>query len=572
MKLFGGGSQHNHEHPKREHSEPQYQDDYTNAPLYEDDSDEIAPRPEDIDFDGVKQKKPLTPRQIRNRVALVIVMVLLAVIMVACAAAAMMLRPPALAETNKVNTVRPEKNDTTINDTENGDEMNLDEGDAIDIDMGNRREGVYTVLVAATDIDGTRTDALMVAALDTKEDTVNVVNIPRDLMSNCNRIGAAKKINAAYGTRGGIDTTKSEVKKVVGFTPDKYVVVSFQGIADIIDALGGITYEVPWRMKYDDPSQGLHIDFQPGETEMDGQAAVEFMRWRKNNSGVSTGVKGTTGGDEERIEKDQKFLKFLAKEVFQVKNMTRIPSLAQAVFKNVETDLTAGEVLWLAWQLYDVKNENINMMTLPGYGQMSYAGTGDMYSFYFPYRSQVLEMVNEYINPYDKAITSIDVVSGPSRGGGGSSGSKSKSGSSKANQDDDDEEKEQSGSSETESGLDSTGGSESDPEGGMDATGGEAGSEGTEGSESANGSDGTEGSESANGSDGTDGADGSNGENGTSGTDPEGGSGESTGEGETGSNEGGSGEESSSGQQEALEPVIPDGIFGPAAAPEPPAA
>ena len=545
MKLFGGGSQHNHEHPKRENSEPQYQDDYTGALPYEDDLDEIAPRPEGIDFDGVKQKKPLTPRQIRNRVLLVIVMVLLAVIMVACAAAAMMLRPPSIADTDKVNAVRPAKNDATINDTENGDEMNLDEGDAIDIDMGNRREGVYTVLVAATDIDQTRTDALMVATLDTKEDTVDVVNIPRDLMSNCNRIGAAKKINAAYGTRGGIETTKSEVKKVIGFTPDKFVVVSFQGIADIIDALGGVTYEVPWRMKYDDPTQNLHIDFQPGETKMDGQAAVEFMRWRKNNSGVSTGVKGTTGGDEERIEKDQKFLKFLAKEVFQVKNMTRIPSLAQAVFKNVETDLTAGEVLWLAWQLYDVKNENINMMTLPGYGQMSYAGTGTMYSFYFPYRSQVIEMVNEYINPYEKAITEIDVVSGPTRGSGSGSGS-SKSSSSKANEDEGDEEEASTSESGTESGLESTGGS-TDPEGGVDATGGEAASEGTEGSNGTDREDET--------------------------TDPE--SDEATSEGETSSSEGGNGEASNSepsDQQEALEPVIPDGIFGPGVTPDPPAA
>lgn len=557
MKLFGGGSQHNHEHPKRESSEPQYQDEYTGVPPYEDDLDEIAPRPEGIDFDGVKQKKPLTPRQLRNRILLVVVMVLLAIIMVTCAAAAMMMKPPSIADT--VNTVRPEKNDSTINDTENGDEMVLDEGDAIDIDMGNRREGVYTVLVAATDIDQTRTDALMVATLDTKEDTVDVVNIPRDLMSNCNRIGAAKKINAAYGTRGGIETTKSEVKKVIGFTPDKFVVVSFQGIADIIDALGGVTYEVPWRMKYDDPTQNLHIDFQPGETEMDGQAAVEFMRWRKNNSGVSTGVKGTTGGDEERIEKDQKFLKFLASEVFQVKNMTRIPSLAQAVFKNVETDLTAGEVLWLAWQLYDVKNENINMMTLPGYGQMSYAGTGDMYSFYFPYRSQVLEMVNEYLNPYEKAITSIDVVGGPTGGGGSGSSGKGKSGSSKATKDEDDEEEEASTSENgTESGLESTGGS-TDPEGGVDATGGEAASEGSEDPEDPNNAEGLDG------------------ENETSGSDPESGESASGSEGETGSNEGGNGSESTTapsdqGQQEALEPVIPDGIFAPGVTPDPPAA
>lgn len=548
MKLFGGGSHHDSHHPKREESGPQYQSDYNSYEDYEEEGDEIAPRPDDMEY-GDPPKGKLTPRQKRNRILLVAAMVTLAIIASLSATAAVMLKPPTIAdEGGRVNTVRPEKNDATIKDAENGDQMNLDGGDAIDIDMGNRREGVYTVLVAATDIDETRTDALMVATLDTKADTVNVMNIPRDLMSSCNRVGASKKINAAYGTRGGIETTKSEVKKVIGFTPDKYVVVSFQGIADIIDALGGVTYEVPWRMKYDDPTQKLHIDFQPGETKMDGQAAVEFMRWRKNNSGVSTGVKGTTGGDEERIEKDQKFLKFLAKEVFTVKNVPRIPSLAQAVFSNVETDLTAGEVLWLGWQLYDVKNENINMMTLPGYGQMSYAGTGTMYSFYFPYRSQVLEMVNEYMNPYEKAITSIDIVSGPTSGGSGSrSSSKPKS-----QTDDEDQEEEKPPENSGDSGDSALSQTDSDPEGsGLDATGGST-SEGAEGN-----SEGTEG-----GQEGTEGA--------TEGTGTTGG--ESSTEGEsTGAPEGGDGaSEAQPSQPEALEPVIPEEIFGPGANPEPP--
>ncbi len=409
MKLFGGGSPHHSNHAN--HPEP-------SGPHHA--AGPAAPKP-------ANHKPPLSKRQKRNRILILIIAVTLTLILGMCAAAAMMMRPPSIAgERKPVGSVRPDRNDATINDAENGDEMAVDEGDALDVDMGNRRAGVYTVLVAATDEDETRTDALMVATLDTVNDTVNVLNIPRDLMSSCNRTGASKKINAAYGTRGGIDTTKSEVKKVLGFTPDKYVVVSFKGIADIIDAIGGVTYEVPWRMKYDDPSQNLHINFQPGETKMDGKAAVEFMRWRKNNSGVSTGVSGTTGGDEERIEKDQKFLKFLAKEVFTVKNVPRIPSLAQAVFSNVETDLTAGEVLWLAWQLYDVKNENICMLTLPGYGTMSYAGTDTMFSFYFPYRTEVLEMVNEFMNPYEKPITNLDVVSGPSKGSGKSSSKKSK--------------------------------------------------------------------------------------------------------------------------------------------------
>lgn len=504
-----------------------------------------APQPEAHSLVHNGGKEPLTKRQKRNRLAIIIIAVTLALIAVMFAAAAMMMKPPSLAGASKPSApVRPE-NDATIHDTENGDEMAVDHGDALDIDMGNRREGVYTVLVCATDIDGTRTDAIMVATLDTKNDTVNVINIPRDLMSSCNRLGDSKKINAAYGTRGGIETTKGDVKKVLGFTPDKYVVVSFDAIAEIIDAIGGVDYEIPWRMKYDDPTQNLHIDFQPGMTHLDGQAAVEFMRWRKNNSGVRTGSSNYTGGDEQRIEKDQEFLKFLAKEVFTITNVPRLPNLAQAVFSNVKTDLTAGEVLWLAWQLYDVKNEDINMMTLPGYGTMSYAGTGTMYSFYFPYRSQVLTMVNEFINPYENPITSIDVVSGPTKGS-----------SKKPAKKDPEEEKPE----------EPDGGEGENPEGGSpDGTGSTDGAGNTDGAGSTGGTDGSgsTGTE-APSPDGSGGAEGSGSGDGTgSGSDPEAGSdgGETT-------------PSDPVAPVETAPPVeqqIPEGIFAPGVTPEPPA-
>ena len=576
MKLFGGGTP---QHPRRSNQEaepaahrPPAQHQPAPRAAY---NGPTAPKPEDI-------RQPPSKRQKRNRVLIIIVAVTLAIIAGMCAAAAVMMRPPTIdppASTSTNEPVKPpRKNDTIVKDEE--EEPELDEGDAPDVDMGNRREGVYTVLVAATDQDETRTDALMVATLDTVNDTVNVINIPRDLMSNCNRSGDAKKINAAYGTKKGIETTKSEVKKVLGFTPDQYVVINFNGIADIIDALGGVTYDVPWRMKYDDPTQDLHIDFQPGETKMDGKAAVEFMRWRKNNSGVSTGVKGTTGGDEERIEKDQEFLKFLAKQVFTVGNVPRIPALAQAVFKNVKTDLTAGEVLWLAWQLYDVKNENINMMTLPGYGTMSYAGTGTMYSFFFPYRSQVLEMVNEFINPYEKPITNIDVVSGPSKGSGKSSSKKtSKPKEEEKDPDETDSSETTGGEENSTSGSSGTSGSSSNGSG--DRSGSTSGNSNSDGSSNSGSGSNSSGNSNTGSDSKTDGA--RETQNSVS-------SGEDTSSGGDGSGESGSGVDApaedgtssgtdGSGSTSAPEPgfestspaeqVFPENMFGPSAAAEP---
>ena len=85
--------------------------------------------------------------------------------------------------------------------------------------------------------------------------------------------------------------------------------------------------------------------------------------------------------------------------MLQIKNVTKIRSIAEAVFKNVKTDFSAGELLWMGMQAMQIDNSSIQFFTLPGYGKMSTAGTSVQYSFFFPYYDQTLELVNKYFNP-----------------------------------------------------------------------------------------------------------------------------------------------------------------------------
>lgn len=197
----------------------------------------------------------------------------------------------------------------------------------------------------------------------------------------------------------------------MGFQPDRYVIVNFEGIAAIVDAIGGVDYDVPFRMQYSDPSQHLEIDLQPGMQHLTGKQTVEFLRWRHNNDYSKQYV----NGDEGRVENQQKFLKELARQVLQVKNATKIPKIAEAVSKNVKTDFTTGELLWMGTQALQIDNANLKFFTLPGYGAMSYAGSDPYkYSFFFPKLKETLELVNKYFNPYEEPITTLDMVTGPS--------------------------------------------------------------------------------------------------------------------------------------------------------------
>lgn len=340
-----------------------------------------------------KEKKQLTPRQKGKRIAIITAIV---VVLFACAAAAafMFIRSP----------------QATIKDKENGDKIDMSSL----LNSGTRIDDVFTFVVGAVDEDETRTDALMVATMDTNKKTINVMNIPRDTMCNNTATGASKKINAAYGMDtggkgGNIEQMDKEIERLMGFRPDKYVIVNFDGIAAVVDAIGGVDYDVPFDMKYDDPSQNLHIDLKKGQQHLNGQQTVGFLRWRHNND-YSVQY---TNGDEGRVENQQKFLKELASQVLQMKNVTKIRSIAEAIFKNVKTDFSAGELLWMGMQAMQIDNNNIQFFTLPGYGKMSTAGTSVQYSFFFPNYEETLALVNKYFNPYEEEITKLDMVTGP---------------------------------------------------------------------------------------------------------------------------------------------------------------
>ena len=122
--------------------------------------------------------------------------------------------------------------------------------------MGQRRDGVSTILLAGTDAGGARTDALILLTLDQEKDRATLVSIPRDTLVNTN--WSVKKINAAY-SRGGIDGLKKEISKIMGFVPDSYAVINLQAFEELVDAIGGVYYDVPVDMHYDDPTQDLSI-------------------------------------------------------------------------------------------------------------------------------------------------------------------------------------------------------------------------------------------------------------------------------------------------------------------------
>ena len=272
-----------------------------------------------------------------------------------------------------------------------------------DAEMMTRMKGSYNILAVGKDKVGLNTDTIMVAHIDTENDVLNILSVPRDTMSNVKRY--VKKINAAYGVGGGkgnIDNLKKELTMLLGIQIDRYVVVNLDAFEQAIDAMGGVTIDVPQDMKYKDPYQDLMINISKGPQTLNGNQAVGFVRFRH----------GYANGDLGRIEAQQLFIEALINQCKSPSIVNKIPELAAIVKENMDTDMTVQEIIWFAKQGLEIDmSTGVHMYVLPGEAKMVYTGR-QWLSYYIPHKNEVLNLVNESFNPYETPITAdmLDVV------------------------------------------------------------------------------------------------------------------------------------------------------------------
>ena len=258
---------------------------------------------------------------------------------------------------------------------------------------GDRKEDFLTILISITDEDELRTDALVLASFDEQNKKISLLNIPRDTLSNATKQN--KKITSAYVL--GIDHTMDVVKEVTGVMPDNYVTCNLDEILLIAEILGGVTIDVPFDMKYDDPTQDLHIDIKKGVQTLYGEDIIEYLRWRKNNDNV-----GYPDGDLGRINAFQEFVFAAKDQLLTMENLFKIPEIVKVIFNNTETDLKLTEMIWLAEN--GSKATDISTDLLPG--EDKYIGG---VSYYIPHEEEIINLVNEKYNPQTNDIEKLNL-------------------------------------------------------------------------------------------------------------------------------------------------------------------
>lgn len=275
-----------------------------------------------------------------------------------------------------------------------------------------RKEGFYTFLIAGIDAFSNNTDVLMLASLDTENGKIEIVQIPRDTYINKTAGGYSSltRVNAIYAAeynrqvKSGISARSARTLAMQDLTKrlsealciniDEYVLVDTKGFRAVIDAVGGIDYDVPQDMFYEDPAQDLYINLKKGYQHLNGSQCEQLIRYR---SGYAT-------GDIGRVDMRGDFMV----EVFsQVKNKIGLDSMLKLIrdreiMQKVRTSMSLMDMLAYVKMVYRLDDDAISVRRISG-SVVQNPDTG-AWIYYCLNKKGALKDINECLNVYKKDI------------------------------------------------------------------------------------------------------------------------------------------------------------------------
>lgn len=219
------------------------------------------------------------------------------------------------------------------------------------------KKKVINALVCGTNQN--LTDTMIYVRYDVETGKIAMMSVPRDTYVT-NEYCIGHKLNAIYRGKN-IGPLVEEIQELLDVKIDYYLVFQADMLKDMVDALGGVEVDVPINMKYDDPTQNLHINLKKGVQTLNGAQAEHFVRFRHNNDGT-----GYARGDLQRTEAQQQFIKAFISTVLSPSNIGKIPDLINIGMKNTDTNVTAREALKYVTDASKIDTANMVSLTAPG--------------------------------------------------------------------------------------------------------------------------------------------------------------------------------------------------------------
>ena len=232
----------------------------------------------------------------------------------------------------------------------------------------NLGEFKILLLGISTDQEGVDlTDTIIVASYNPNTQKATLLSIPRDTYTGKNPANATayEKINAMYSRKHRPDETLKAVNDITGLNIEYYAVVKTEALIELVDVIGGITFNVPIDMDYDDPTQDLHIHLKAGEQMLDGDKAEQVVRFRHNNDWTSY-PEEYGDNDIGRMRTQREFILQVLKQTAKPENIFKLGGILDVAKKNIITNIDFDAVKNYIPYLVEFNTDNLLTDSLPG--------------------------------------------------------------------------------------------------------------------------------------------------------------------------------------------------------------
>ncbi|TCS91155.1 LytR family transcriptional attenuator [Keratinibaculum paraultunense] len=238
-----------------------------------------------------------------------------------------------------------------------------------------------------------RTDTMMLCKANKSTGEVHLLSIPRDTKTHIRGRKNEEKINHAH-VYGGPELSVKAVKDLLGIDLEYYVRVDYNIVKKFVDLIGGVEVYVPMDMKYTDPvaDPPLYIDLKQGYQTLDGDKALQFLRFRK----------GYKDQDLGRIKAQQQFIEAVLEKTLRPGNIANIPQMIKTYYDYVDTNIPFDVMMKFAMNAKNFSPDNVSMATLPGEGE--YIGNT---SYFIVDKEECIKLVKTMFIE-DKSVENIE--------------------------------------------------------------------------------------------------------------------------------------------------------------------
>jgi LCP family protein required for cell wall assembly len=219
------------------------------------------------------------------------------------------------------------------------------------------------------------TDVMMVAAFNPKTKKATIISIPRDTRVALDGYNI-RKANAYYAAflasakKDGLNKKDAEQKakqdlrkmfgRFLGIDINYTVTINFQGFIDVVDALGGIDVDVDMDMNYVDKADGTSIHLEKGTQHLNGDEALDFVRYRKSNDGTNM------SSDFDRNKRESQVLGEITDKLKSFSGVPKIAGVIKAVGNNMRMDVPPAEAQNMIRTYFGISRNDITFIPLEG--------------------------------------------------------------------------------------------------------------------------------------------------------------------------------------------------------------